>query len=127
MDEIFEKSIAGLKKKESLQLYPNFSNFLNAHYTSRTYYFRIFRCESDDCKFHLPLRDGPMEKFGDPVPYQDDNGNEHDCLGDDPEERYMPSKLENPAKRKHGPLFSSTAQSALNVGNDNELHRMSKA
>ena len=54
-DEIFDKSIADLEKKESLQLYPNFSNFLNTHCTSRTYYFHIFKCESDDCKFHLPL------------------------------------------------------------------------
>ena len=103
-NEIFDKSIADFEKKESLQLYPNFSNFLNTHYTSRTYYFPIFKCESDYCKFYLPLRDGPIEKFGDPVPYQDDNGNEHYCLGDDP------------AKRKHGLPFSPTAQTALNVG-----------
>ena len=50
------------------------------------------------------------------MPYQDDNGNGNYCLGDDPEERYMPSKLENPAKRKHGLLFSPTAQTAFNVG-----------
>ena len=50
------------------------------------------------------------------MPYQDGNGNEYYCLGDDPEERYMPSKLENPAKRKHGLPFSPTGQTAPNVG-----------
>ena len=115
-DEIFDKSIADLEKKESLQVHPNITNFLNTPCTSRTYYFRIFKCESDDCKFHLPVRGGPIEKFGDPVPYQDDNENKHCCLGDDPEERYMPSKLENPVKRKHGLPFSPTAQTALNFG-----------
>ena len=39
-DETFDESIADVEKKESLQLHPNFSNFLNIHCTSRTYYFR---------------------------------------------------------------------------------------
>ena len=54
-----------------------------------TYYFCIFKCQSNDCPFHQPICDDPIEMFGDPVPYQDADNNEHYCLGEDPEEKYM--------------------------------------
>ena len=97
-------------------MFPIFLKFISTHCTLRTYYFHVYKCDSDDCSFHKPLRNGPIESFGDPVPYTDDDGKEHYRLGEDPDEKYMPSKLENPAKRKHGLPFPPTAQTALNVG-----------
>ena len=37
-------------------------------------------------------------------------------LGSDPEENYLPSKLEDPEKRPHNVPFSPSAQTAKNVG-----------
>ena len=36
--------------------------------------------------------------------------------GSDPEEKYLPSKLENPEKRSHNIPFSPSGQTAKNVG-----------
>ena len=41
----------------------------------------------------------------DPVPYEDDNITHYE-LGSDPEEKYLPSKLENPEKRSSNIPFS---------------------
>lgn len=109
-DKIFDKNIAGdLEKKNSLNAYSIFSKFLSTHCTKRTYHFCIFKCESNDCLFHRPIHSDPIEMFGDPVPYQDDDNTEHYPLGENPEQKYMPSKLENPAKQKHGLSFLPTA------------------
>ena len=97
-------------------MFPIFSKFISTHCKLRTYYFHVYKRDSYDCSSHKPLRNGPIESFGNPVPYTDDDGKEHYCLGEDPDEKYMPSKLENPAKRKHGLSFPPTAQTTLNVG-----------
>ena len=96
-------------------MFPLFLKFINMHCTLQMHYFHAYKCNSDDCSFHMPLWNNPLNHFGDLVPYTDENGKEHYHLGEDPDEKYMPSKLENPAKRKHGLSFPPTAQTTLNV------------
>ena len=48
--------------------------------------------------------------------HNDDEGNKHYHQGEDPEEIFIPSKLENPSKRGHGISFSPSTQTALNIG-----------
>ena len=96
---------------------PKFNEFLRIYTTRYTYYFHVFKCSTDDCPFHFPVRGKEnIENFGDPIPHYDDEGNEHYHQGEDPEEKFIPSKLENPSKRGHGIPFSPSAQTALNVG-----------
>ena len=46
--------------------------------------------------FHFPVKGKEkIESFGDPIPYNDDEGNKHYHQGEDPEEKCIPSKLEN--------------------------------
>ena len=56
-----------------------------------------------------------ITNFPDPEPYEIDNV-QHYKPGDDPTEKYLPSKLENPEKQPHGIPFPPTAQTAKNVG-----------
>ena len=74
-------------------MFPIFSKFISTHCTLGTCYFHIYKYNSDDYSFHKPLRNGPIKSFGDPVPYTDDDRNEHYRLGEDLDEKYMPSKL----------------------------------
>ena len=97
-------------------MFPLFLKFISMHCTLQTHYFHAYKCNSDDCSFHMPLWNNLLNHFGDLVPYTDENGKEHYHLGEDPDEKYMPSKLENPAKRKHRLPFPLTAQTALNIG-----------
>ena len=113
----FDENISELKWKEHLKNFPKFREFLLTHTTRRTYYFHVFKCSTDDCPFHFPVRGKEnIENFGDPIPHYDDEGNEHYHQGEDPEEKFIPSKLENPSKWGHGIPFSPSAQTALNVG-----------
>ena len=113
----FDENISELKNKEHLKVFPKLNEFLRTHTTSCTYYFHVFKCSTDDCPFHFPVRGKEnIENFGDPIPHYDDEGNEHYHQGEDPEEKFIPSKLENPSKRGHGIPFSPSAQTALNVG-----------
>ena len=67
--------------------------------------------------FHFPVRGKEIIKsFGDPIPHNDGESNEHFDQGEDPEEKFSPSKLENLSKRGHGIPFSPSAQTELNVG-----------
>ena len=71
----------------------------------------------DDYPFYFLVRGkGKIESFGDPIPLNDYKGNKHYHQGEGPEEKFIPSKLENPSKRGHGIPFSPSAQMALNVG-----------
>ena len=56
-----------------------------------------------------------VDTFPDPVPNEID-GILHYKEGVDPEEKYLPSILENVEKSPHGIPFSPTAQMAKNVG-----------
>ena len=76
----------------------------------------MFKCTHTECKFHKPLRGDEPTPLGDPVPFIDDEGITYYKQGDDPEETYIPSKLEDVTKRNHGMDFSPSAQTALNVG-----------
>ena len=113
----FHENISELKKKEHLKIFPKFNEFLRTHNTRCTYYFHVFKCSTDDCPFHFPVRGKEkIESYGDPIPQNDEEGNKHYHQGEDPEEKFIPSKLENPSKRGHGIPFSPSAQTALNVG-----------
>ena len=94
-----------------------FNEFLRTHTTRRNYYFYVFKCSTDDCPFHFPVRGKEkIESFGDSILHIDDEGNKHYHQGEDPEEKFIPSKLENPSKTGRGIPFSPSTQTALNVG-----------
>ena len=83
---------------------------------SRAYFFRVFKCSKQDCRWHKPLRSGTIEEFGEPVPTLDENNTTHYVQGSDPKQQYRPSKLEDHSKRNHSMPFPPTAQTASNVG-----------
>ena len=56
-----------------------------------------------------------VESFGDPIPHNDEKCNEHYQQGEDPQEKFIPSKLENPLKKAHSIPFSLSAETALKV------------
>ena len=55
-DRRFNENISKLKKKEHLKNFLKFNEFLCTHTTRRTYYFHVFKCSTDDCPFHFPVR-----------------------------------------------------------------------
>ena len=113
----FDENISEFKKKEHLKNFPKFNEFLRTHTTRHTYYFHVFKCSTDDCPFHFPVRGKEkIESFSDPILHNDDEGNEHYHQGEGPEEKFIPSKLENLSKRGQGIPLSPSAQTALNVG-----------
>ena len=95
--------------------YPNLHEFYTKHCVSRTYYFHVFKCSELDCPWHKPLRYGEISCFGEPVPKEKTDGSITYVQWSNPE-KFLPSKLENPAKRNHGMPFTPTDQTALNVG-----------
>ena len=56
-----------------------------------------------------------VESFGDPIPHNDDKCNKHYQHGEDPEEKFIPSKLKNFSKKAHSIPFSLSEETALNV------------
>ena len=113
----FNENISELKKKEHLKNFPKFNEFLRTHTTRRNYYFHVFKCSTDDCPFQFPVRGKEkIESFGDPILHIDDEGKKHYHQGEDPEEKFIPSKLENPSKNGRGIPFSPSTQTALIVG-----------
>ena len=106
--KMFEKGVDSLTEKKEMTKFPRFEQFLKGH-TVGTYYFQVFKCKNTECKFHKSLRGDEPTPIGDPIPFTDDEGN-------DPEETYISSKLEDVTKRNHGMDFSPSAQTALNVG-----------
>ena len=86
------KIFLNLKRKNASKIV---NEFLRTHTTRRTYCFHISKCSTDDCPFHFLVRGKEkIESFGDPIPH-DDEGNKHYHQGEDPEEKFIPSKLEN--------------------------------
>ena len=55
-DRRFNENISKLKKKDHLKNFLKFNEFLCTHTTRRTYYFHVFKCSTDDCPFHFPVR-----------------------------------------------------------------------
>ena len=76
----------------------------------------ISTCSNVDCPWHEPLRYGEISSFGEPVPKEKTNGSITYIQESNPSEKFLPSKLENPAKCNHGMPFTPTAQTAVNVG-----------
>ena len=91
----FDENISELKKKEHLKNFPKFDEFLRTHTASRTYCFHIFKCSTDDCPFHFLVRGKEKGNHQLSIPHNDDEGNQHYHQGEDPEEKFIPSKLEN--------------------------------
>ena len=74
----FDENICKLKMKKHLKNFPKFNEFLRTHTTRRTYYFHVFKCSTDDCPFHFPVRGKEkIESFVNPISHNDDEGNEH--------------------------------------------------
>ena len=68
------------------------------------------------CAYHKPIRGNyGIDTFPDPIPNEID-GILHYREGVDPEEKYLPSILENVEKSPHGIPFPPSAQTAKNVG-----------
>ena len=112
--KMFGKGIDSLAEKKELTKFPLFKQ--KDHTVERTYYFQVFKCKNTECKFHKPLRGDEPTPIGDPVPFTDEEGITYYKQGDEPEETYIPSKLEDVTKRNHGMDFSPSAQTASNVG-----------
>ena len=112
---VFGENIGSLTEKKDLNKFPLLKKFLETHAVERTYYFQVFKCNHENCTFHKPLRGDPAKPLGDPVPYTDEDGTTHFKLGLDPEENFLPSKLEDITKQSHGIDFSPSAQTAGNV------------
>ena len=93
-----------------------FADFCARHITSRTYFFQVRKCNDPLCSFHKPIRgQHEIEVFPDPVPSEVD-GVLHYHEGVDPNEKYLPSLLENVEKQDSGIPFQATAHTAGNVG-----------
>ena len=74
------------------------------------------KCNDVDCTYHKPIRgNGEVTIFPDPVPKEIDNVLHYEP-GCDPEEKFLPSKLEDIEKCAHNIPFPPTAQTAKNVG-----------
>ena len=113
---VFDPDMESLQRKDQLSKYPKFKHFLDTHCTLRTYSFHVYKCENLECEYHSCIKGQPIESFGDPVPFTDQEGVEHYKEGQDEEEKFLPSRLIDPTKRSHNIPFSPTAQTALNVG-----------
>ena len=57
-----------------------------------------------------------VTNFPDPVPFEDDVKVQLYREGSDPDQKYLPSKLQDVSKQPHNLPFTPTAQAAKNVG-----------
>ena len=91
--------------------------FYNKHCTQMTCFFQVRKCDDISCSFHQPIRGdvASIEVFPDPVPTEVD-GVLHYQAGSDPEEKFLPSVLEDVEKSPHNVPFPPSAQTAKNVG-----------
>ena len=73
--ENFDENILSLTLKSgfSKTTYLNFTEFYDTHCISKTYFFRVFKCSKQDCRWHRPLRSSTIEVFGEPAPAVDGN------------------------------------------------------
>ena len=116
MEDLIESLSALNVNVDSINSVSDIKRFYEKHCVSRTYFFQVFKCDDINCEFHDPLRGpGKITVLPDPEPYEVD-GVVHYRPGSDPEEKYLPSKLEDPEKRPHNVPFSPSAQTATNVG-----------
>ena len=114
---VFESGIKSLSSSANISKFPKFNKFYESHCKSRTYSFQIKKCSDPLCLYHKPLRTNEsIADFPDPVPYEDEEGNHHYKEGTDPEEKYLPSKIQDVSKQPHKIPFPPTAQTAKNVG-----------
>ena len=71
---VFDPDMESLQRKDQLSKYPKFKHFLDTHCTLRTYSFHVYKCENLECEYHSCIRGQPIESFGDPVPFTDQEG-----------------------------------------------------
>ena len=114
---IFDNGIHNLISKYKLKDFPRFQSFLEAHTSSRTYSFHLFKCKVDSCIFHKPLCTPNPEPFPDRVPHpENDEFGSFDKEGYVLDEKNLPLKLKDVSKQNHNVPFTPTAQTAKNVG-----------
>ena len=102
--KIFQQKIRWLRQKKSL----TFAEFHKKHVTARTYFFQAKKCEDQSWPHHKRLRSNyAVVAFPDSVL-------NHYKESVYPEEKYLPSILQNVEKSSHGIPFSLTAQTAKN-------------
>ena len=115
LDKI-DPNLKVLKSHEGISKHALIKNFFETHLRRRFYFFQIRKCTNLNCKFHEKLRGADnITEFPDLEPYEVD-GVQHYNAGNDPTEKYLPSKLEDPEKRSHNIPFPLSAQTAKNVG-----------
>ena len=90
------------------------SEFYQKHFTKRTYFFQVKKCDDNRCSFHDPLTGGKIDDFPDPIPFDDEEGIQRYKIGKDKKEKYLPSLLIDAPRQPHDIPFSPTAQSAKN-------------
>ena len=105
-----------LKSKFTQVKFPKLFAFYEKHCVCRAYYFHIFKCIDEECELHGPLISAEIQKLGEPVPVEGEDGVQHYEMGEDSDEKFLPSKQLRTTNRGHGIPFTPTAQTCLNVG-----------
>ena len=91
------------------------SEFYQKHFTKRTYFFQVKKCDDNRCPFRDPLTGSKIDDFQDPIPFDDEEGVQRYKIGKDKKEKYLPSLLIDAPRQPHDIPFSPTAQSAKNA------------
>ena len=113
-----------IRISEGISKHALIKNFFETHVRRRFYFFQVRKCTDLNCKFHEKLRGADeITEFPDPEPYEVD-GVQHYKAGNDPTEKYLPSKLEDPEKRPHNIPFPPSAQTAEKRGINYKVCRM---
>ena len=108
-------NLKDLKSHEGISKHALMKNFFETPVRRRSYFFQIRKCTDLNCKFDEKLRGADeITEFPDPEPYEVD-GVQHYKAGNDPTEKYLPSKLEDPEKKPHNIPFPPGAQTAKNM------------
>ena len=92
---VFDPNIKTLESSTDIKKFHKFLDFFNSHCTAHAYIVQVRKCSNPLCSFHKEMRGTEeIQVFPDPVPVEDD-GVQHYSEGIDPEEKYLPSKLQN--------------------------------
>ena len=96
----FGKNILSLNLRSNFtkRKYPKFYDFYTKYSVNQTYQFHVFKCLQPDCEWHSPIKSGKIEPSKEPVPEEGPNGVTHHVQGNDPTEKFLPSRLGDPSK-----------------------------
>ena len=90
-----DQNIDDLNVKADISKFSKFNEFLKTHCTARNYFFQDFECNDSNCKYHKSLRGNhSIDAHPDPIAYLE-NDTQRYKPGSDPEEKQIPSVLED--------------------------------